>query len=297
MKRILLFSVVILLASSALRAQDRKESLERDGIYTRETTPARVPIPYQFVREADVIWSKRVWRVIDLRQKMNYPLYYPTKLMQDRESLVQRLVRAIKYNEINAYKDEEFTERLSYQQVIEERLGAKDKVEDSLDLEGNIVYGQDRIPLKKIIPGEINWRDIKELLVKEDWFFDKQRSVMEVRIIGICPILHRMDYRKTGSDEEQEGTLSRIPTFWIYFPEARSVLANTDAYNNFNDAQRITYDDLFWKRNFDSYIIRISNVWDNRAIDEYTFTGLQTLLESEKIKTELFNFEHDLWEY
>ncbi|HOK87190.1 MAG TPA: gliding motility protein GldN, partial [Tenuifilum sp.] len=182
MKRILLFSVVILLASSALRAQDRKESLERDGIYTRETTPARVPIPYQFVREADVIWSKRVWRVIDLRQKMNYPLYYPTKLMQDRESLVQRLVRAIKYNEINAYKDEEFTERLSYQQVIEERLGAKDKVEDSLDLEGNIVYGQDRIPLKKIIPGEINWRDIKELLVKEDWFFDKQRSVMEVRI-------------------------------------------------------------------------------------------------------------------
>ncbi|HOK86479.1 MAG TPA: gliding motility protein GldN, partial [Tenuifilum sp.] len=133
--------------------------------------------------------------------------------------------------------------------------------------------------------------------VKEDWFFDKQRSVMEVRIIGICPILHRTDYRKTGSDEEQEGTLSRIPTFWIYFPEARSVLANTDAYNNFNDAQRITYDDLFWKRNFDSYIIRISNVWDNRAIDEYTFTGLQTLLESEKIKTELFNFEHDLWEY
>lgn len=291
MKRIILFSVVILLTSFASNAQDRKESLERDGFYTRETTPARVPIPYQFVRESDVLWSKRVWRIIDLRQKMNYPLYYPTELMQDRESLVQRLVRAIKYNEINAYdpiEDDEFTTRLSYEQVVKQ-LGAEDKEQTQLDENGQEV--------KVTVKGQIRWGDIKELLVKEDWFFDKQRSVMEVRIIGICPILHRTDYRKTGSDEEQEGTLSRIPTFWIYFPEARSVLANTDAYNNFNDAQRITYDDLFWKRNFDSYIIRISNVWDNRAIDEYTFTGLQTLLESEKIKTELFNFEHDLWEY
>ncbi|MEY1638546.1 gliding motility protein GldN [Tenuifilum osseticum] len=290
MKRIILFSVVILLTSFASNAQDRKESLERDGFYTRETTPARVPIPYQFVRESDVLWSKRVWRIIDLRQKMNYPLYYPTELMQDRESLVQRLVRAIKYNEINAYDpiDDEFTTRLSYEQVVKQ-LGAEDKEQTQIDENGQEV--------KVTVKGQIRWGDIKELLVKEDWFFDKQRSVMEVRIIGICPILHRMDYRNTGNEEEQEGTLSRIQTFWIYFPEARSVLANTDAYNNFNDAQRITYDDLFWKRNFDSYIIRISNVWDNRAIYEYTFTGLQTLLESEKIKTELFNFEHDLWEY
>lgn len=290
MKRILLFSVVILLSSSALIAQDRKESLERDGIYTRETTPARVPIPYQFVRESDVLWSKRIWRIIDLRQKMNYPLYYPTDLMQDRESLVQRLVRAIKYNEINAYDpiDDEFTTRLSYEQVVK-NLGAEDKEQTQLDENGQEV--------KVTVKGQIRWGDVKELMVKEDWFFDKQRSVMEVRIIGICPILHRMDFRKTGGDEEQEGTLSRIQTFWVYFPEARKVLANTDAYNNFNDAQRITYDDLFWKRNFDSYIIRESNVWDNRAIYEYTFTGLGTLLESERIKTELFNFEHDLWEY
>lgn len=290
MKRILLFSVVILLVSFASNAQDRKESLERDGFYTRETNPARVPIPYQFVREADVLWSKRIWRIIDLRQKMNYPLYYPTELMQDRESLVQRLVRAIKYNEINAYDpmDDEFTTRLSYEQVVKQ-LGAEDKPGKQLDENGQEV--------DVIIKGQIRWGDVKELLVKEDWFFDKQRSVMEVRIIGICPILHRIDYRNTGSDEEQVGTLSRIQTFWIYFPEARSVLANTDVFNAFNDAQRITFDDIFWKRRFDSYIIRESNVWDNRLISEYTFTGLQTLLESERIKTDLFNFEHDLWEY
>ncbi len=290
MKRILLFSVVMLIASSALNAQDRGESLERDGFYTRETSPARVPIPYQFVREADVLWSKRIWRIIDLRQKMNYPLYFPTQMMQDRESLLQRLVRAIKYNEINAYDpgDDEFTTRLSYEQVIKQ-LNAEDKEKIVIDENGQEV--------KQIIPGVIRWGDVKELLVKEDWFFDKQRSVMEVRVIGICPILHRADYPDTGTDEDSVATISRIQTFWIYYPEARNVLANTDAFNAYNDAQRISFDDLFWKRRFDSYIIRESNVWDNRLISEYTFTGLQTLLESERIKTELFNFEHDLWEY
>ncbi len=290
MKRILLFSVVMLIASSALNAQDRGESLERDGFYTRETSPARVPIPYQFVREADVLWSKRIWRIIDLRQKMNYPLYFPTKMMQDRESLLQRLVRAIKYNEINAYDpgDDEFTTRLSYEQVIKQ-LNAEDKEQ--------IVIDENGLEVKQIVKGEIRWGDVKELLVKEDWFFDKQRSVMEVRVIGICPILHRADYPDTGTDEDSVATISRIQTFWIYYPEARNVLANTDAFNAYNDAQRISFDDLFWKRRFDSYIIRESNVWDNRLISEYTFTGLQTLLESERIKTELFNFEHDLWEY
>ncbi len=211
-------------------------------------------------------------------------------MMQDRESLLQRLVRAIKYNEINAYDpgDDEFTTRLSYEQVIKQ-LNAEDKEKIVIDENGQEV--------KQIIPGVIRWGDVKELLVKEDWFFDKQRSVMEVRVIGICPILHRIDYRDTGTDEEPVGTLSRIQTFWIYYPEARNVLANTDAFNAYNDAQRISFDDLFWKRRFDSYIIRESNVWDNRLISEYTFTGLQTLLESERIKTELFNFEHDLWEY
>ncbi len=287
MKRIILFSVVILLTSFASNAQDRKESLERDGFYTRETTPARVPIPYQFVRESDVLWSKRIWRIIDLKQKMNYPLYYPTILMQDRESLLQRLVRAIKYNEINAYDpiDDEFTTRLSYEQVLK-NLGALDDSVPEYDEYGQQIYenGKPKMRFKK---GEISWKEVTQLLVKEDWFFDKQRSVLEVRIIGICPVM--FVYQGDQKFPKQ--------IFWIYFPEARGILANTDVFNNFNDAQRISFDDLFWKRNFDSYIIKESNVWDNRRISDYTFIGVQTLLESERIKRELFNFEHDLWEY
>ncbi len=291
MKRILSLVVgALLLHSLALQAQDRKESLERDYFYTRETNPARIPIPYQFVREADVLWSKRIWRIVDLRQKMNYLLYYPTVIMQDRESFLQRLVRAIKYNEINAYDpiDDEFTTRMSYEQVLK-NLGAEDRIEKQEDENGQVVDVE--------IKGQIDWKQIKELLVKEDWFFDKQRSVMEVRIIGICPILHQIQQLNTGEESDSSQQIQRKQTFWVYFPEARNVLANTDVFNAFNDAHRITFDDLFWKRQFDSYIIKESNVWDNRLISEYTFSGVQALLEAERIKTELFNFEHDLWEY
>lgn len=291
MKRfwLVVIATVMVCETYTVNAQDRKESLVNDGFYTRETMPARKPISYPYVREADVLWSKRIWRVIDLRQKMNYPLYFPTEVMQDRESLVQRLVRAIKYNEITAYDptDDEFTTRMSYEQVLKS-LGAEDKVEKLVDENGQEV--------EVTVKGEIKWHQIKELLIKEDWFFDKQTSTMQVRIIGICPILHELRLLDTG-EEEQIGEITKKQTFWVYFPEARNILANTDVFNSFNDAQRISFDDLFFKRRFASYIIKESNVYDNRLISDYTFGGVSTMLESERIKNDILNFEHDLWEY
>lgn len=293
MKRIVVLfgGFFLILGTLHAPAQDRKESLVNDGFYTRETIQQRKPVPYQYVRESDVLWSKRIWRMVDLRQKMNYPLYFPTTPMQDRESLVQRLVRAIKYNKITAYDpvDDEFTTRMSYEQVIK-NLGAEDRVEKQIDENGNEV--------DVTIKGEIKWSSIKELLIKEDWFFDKQTSTMQVRIVGICPIMHDMRILQTGEeDQEETGEITKKQTFWVYFPEARTILANTDFFNSFNDAQRISFDDLFFKRQFDSYIIRESNVFDNRLISDYTFGGVQTMQESEKIKTDIFNMEHDLWEY
>lgn len=293
MKRlsVVISGIAILASSFYAPAQDRKESLVNDGFYTRETVRQKVPIPYPYVRESDVMFSKRVWRIVDLRQKMNYPLYFPTQLLLDRESLVQRLVRAIKYNEITAYEndlDGEFTTRLSYDQVLT-NLDALDKVQKQTDENGN--------EIDVTIKGEIKWNSIKELLVKEEWFFDKQHSTLQVRIIGLCPIMHSMRILDTGGEEEQAGEITRIQLFWVYFPEARNVLANTDVFNSFNDAQRNSFDDIFFKRKFTSYIIKESNVYDDRRISEYTFGGIQTMQESDRIKNEIFNIEHDLWEY
>jgi len=86
-----------------------------------------------------------------------------------------------------------------------------------------------------------------------------------------------------------------MPLFWIYYPEARFVFVKSEVYNRGNDVERRTYEDVFWKRQFGSYIIKVSNVYD-RGIVEYE-TGLDALLEAEKIKAKIMNMEHDLWSY
>jgi gliding motility associated protien GldN len=137
-------------------------------------------------------------------------------------------------------------------------------------------------------PKEITSADIWKYWVKEDWFFNKQKSVMEVRIIGICPVVEK----KT---ENGDGTGADKPLFWFYFPEARPILAKSEVYMRKNDAERRTLDDIFWKRMFSSYVRKESNVY-NRIILDYK-SGLDALLEAEKIKEDIFTFEHDLWHF
>ena len=134
---------------------------------------------------------------------------------------------------------------------------------------------------------ELEAGDIRQIWIKEDWFFDKQRSVMDVRIIGISPLKIQMD--ESGNFKGFE------PLFWIYYPEARYVFANYEIFNRENDSERRTYEDLFWKRMFNSYIRKETNVYD-RTIAEYT-KGIDQQLEAERIKNLIFNFEHDLWHF
>lgn len=283
-----LSAVAFTLITYLVDAQDCteiKENLVNQEFYTRETIAGRLPIPYVSVREADVMWSKQIWRIIDLRQKANHVLYFPTTCMQDRVSLVQRLVRAIKYNEISAFDpdngdDNAFTARFSYEQVLK-KFGAEDFVQKRENERGEIE--------EVIVKGTIRWEYVKQLLIREEWFFDKQHSTFKVRIIGICPLMLKID--------EATGELALSKLFWIYYPEARNILANTDVFNPRNDAQRMSFDDVFFKRKFDSYIMRESNPYDNRLINEYTFGGIQNMQESDRIKNDLFQVEHDLWEF
>ena len=136
-----------------------------------------------------------------------------------------------------------------------------------------------------VIFTEFDITKIKRMRLKEDWYFDKQRSQMMVRIIGICPVMMK----------ERDGEEVSEPLFWIYFPEGREIFSKALIYNRFNDAMRLTFDDAFWKRMFNSYIYKESNVYDRR-ISEYA-TGLDALYEAERVKHEIFEFEHDLWEF
>jgi gliding motility associated protien GldN len=256
-----------------------------DGVYVKEHTaqrfaPPNHPVPYAYLREADVMWSKRVWRVIDLREKVNQDFYYPEQPSQGRKSLMQVIWDGVMIDgTLTPYDDiaeGEFMVELSRAQ-IEQKYNRMDTAYTE-DIEtGELV--------ERITPVNFLPQEVKSFRVKEDWFFDRQRSVLDVRIIGLCPV----------REYEKDGTPRREAMFWIYFPQARYVFAQAEVYNRANDAERRTYEDMFWKRRFSSYIYKETNVYDRRIADYANV--IDALLESDRIKEEIFNFEHDLWEY
>jgi gliding motility associated protien GldN len=280
-RKIIVVGLGFLLGTISIHAQVL-DSPPRDGVFDKISVVNRVPIPYTPMREADAFWTKRIWRIIDMREKINQPFYYPTTEINGRKSFMQVILKAIEEGSITAYEgvDDEFLIPLTYQQFM---AGMADTQRQTLTRTEPPYDQYDTIILKKFDP-----LAVMKIRLKEDWFFDKQRSVMDVRILGICPILD--EYESDGV------TLKGAkPLFWIYFPEARTVFAQAEVFNRFNDAARMSYDDLFYKRMFSSYVYKESNVYDRR-ISEYS-KGMDALLESERIKNDIFLVEHDLWEY
>ncbi|NJO92631.1 MAG: gliding motility protein GldN [Chloroflexia bacterium] len=224
---------------------------------------------------------------------MNFPLYYPEDPIGDRMSLISLLMWGIQNQGLTAYDEDiasgdEFATVMTVKD-IEDKFGAKDQVimvENVEDPEGPMI--------EKTIEGQIYYKEVKQLLVKEVWFFDKQRSVMEVRIVGLCPV--RVYAKESDDPDAEEEQTMKKKLFWVYFPEARKILANHKVFNPKNDAQDYSFDDLFFKRMFSSFIIQESNAYNNRMISDYT-VGLESMLEAERIKESIFNYEQDLWEY
>ena len=251
--------------------------------YEKIHTSNRKPVPYQFVREADVMWSKIIWRQIELSERANQHLYFPTQPVDGRKSLIDILLEGIHSQGLTAYDEsggDEFAKILT-EQEIHKNLGGGSHYEDRVDENENIT--------SVLVPDPYVSSEVTRYRLKELWYFDKQRSVLECRIIGLCAI--RVFHKDPDDPEER---MTRV--FWIYYPEARKLLSTYECFNPQNDGARLNFEDIFQKRYFSSYIIQESNMYNNRGIDEYT-TGQESLLEAENIKEQIFNFEQDLWEY
>ncbi len=256
-----------------------------NGAFKRNDIIQKKPMPLPSPREADVFWSKKIWRIIDLREKMNLPLYYPTVEMEGRMNLISLILNGIENGQLTPYDaslDDDFKVPMSFEQV-KSSFGA----EATTETKKNFDTGEDELIT---IQGEIRSNDIKQYLIKEEWYFDKQNSTLNVRIIGICPI---REFVRPG---DTSGQVQRQKLFWIYYPEARPLLATNLVLNPYNSAQQITFDDLFIKRSFNSYVVTQENVYNNREISAY-LTGKEAMLESKRIEDEIFNYEQDLWEY
>ncbi len=234
-------------------------------------------LPYERLREADVPWEKRIWRILDVREKRNLPFTYPV------QPFFTIIADAAKSGEIKVFKDENFKDMLTPEEVE----GIISHVDTSL------VFNPDTYEDEVVITNNpVNPEDIKKYRIKEMWYFDNATSRMQVRILGIAPI---QDYY-----DESTGTFKyATPMFWVYYPEARNMLSRYLVFNDENDAAPGTWADLFEQRRFSSYIFKESNVLDNRLEDMYPNEedGVERLMESERIKQELFNWEQDLWTY
>ncbi len=281
-----LFKIGIVTAIAACSSYQANAQTVLDGAWIKEHNKTKKVVHYPFIREADVMWSRRVWQDIDLREKMNLPLYYPLDESNGMKSLFAVLRDALLLEgSITAYsagvtgQEDDFRTPMLVSDV--KLLMEFPDTTSTMDPDtGEMVEVIQTI--------EINPQDITRYRIKEDWFFDKQRSERYIRIIGIAPLKERI-----SEDGEPTGAYETL--FWLYFPECRYVLANWDSFNRFNDAERRSFDDLFQKRMFSSLIIKESNVY-NRRIDD-VYAGMDALLKAEEIKEKLFILEHDLWSF
>ncbi len=256
-----------------------------NGAYKQIDIYNKKPMPLPGVREADIFWSKKLWRIIDLREKMNIPLYYPTQEMDSRINLINLLLQGIENGQLTPYDartDDDFKIPMSFAQV-KEIFGAQATTQEKI----NFDTGEKE---QVTVAGDIRPNEIKQLMIKEEWYFDKQTSTLNVRIIGICPI---REYMREG---DNSGLVQRQKVFWIYYPEARPLLATNLVLNPYNDARQHSFDDVFIKRLFSSYVVKESNMYNNRNVSDY-MQGKQAMLQSKKIEDKIFNFEQDLWEY
>lgn len=249
-----------------------------DGAWVKTITKEKEVIPYDYIREADVFWAKRIWRVIDVREKMNLPFKYP------QQPLSEIIHTAAKNGELTVYDNnvlngDQFKQVFTVEDVkkLGERSDTVMQINPVTLEEESVVQKTEFDPLKVV-----------KYKLKEDWFFDEETSTQMCRIIGIAPVLE--DYDASGN---YRGDMTM---YWVYYPDLRPILAKYEVFNPKNDAVRLSWEDVFEARIFESYIFKESNVYD-RNIQEYA-TGIDGLLESDRIKfDDMFVKEHDLWNY
>lgn len=305
--------IIVLVVTNLGKAQDNPVL---DGAFAREHVRGRQPVPLPYIREADAMWSKKILRVIQLDEKINHPLYFPiTRItfpgglqpQRNRVNLLYLIYNVgIKGEEYDKYTGEilKFEEgqidtmvrlpvyRLNPGDITNwyrEPISRGDKKRDSF-----LSYSE---PISRLVDIEdpdgdtyeetvdvslMDTRDMTQLWMWEEWVFDRKRSVLDVRIIAMSP-------------DGWHGT-QRIWPFWIPYPDYRALFAVNETFNPQNEAEQRTFDDIFLKRRFKSFIVAETNVFDNRLISDYLL-GIDAIREGEKIQDLIFTKEHDMWEY
>lgn len=256
------------------------------------------PLPYGYVHDRDVLMGKTIWELVDLDERINFPLYYPVDTAfvgKDRRSLFSVLLKGIKEGKITeVYGDDYFNSKKTIKD-IESVFKFRDTTEAGIDEYNNFM--DDYKSGKKVLAPEfinetvLSAADVSGYKIKGFWYFDKRQSELKYRLLAICPTA-------TEARDKAKGNTDPIELFWVYFPSIRDILHEAKAFNDKNSAMPITFDHLLNSRRFNGLIYKEENVYGDRTIDDYMKDNAQLqLLESERVKEKIRNFEQDMWNY
>ncbi len=248
------------------------------------------PLEYGYVDDRDILYSRMIWEKIVLDERINFPLYYPidtNNIGRNRRSLFDVLITSIENDDIeNIYDDSYFTTKRTLKD-IEAAL----KMVDTTELGIEQINAGEELSAEYINTREITSADIVEYHIKGLWYFDKRLGELRYRLLGIAPVAPDVNFIDTDQSD-------LVPLFWVFFPDAREVLHKAKAFNGKNSAIPISFDHLLNSRRFNGYVFREENIQGDRAVSEYiSNNALMQLLESDRIKEKIRNFEQDMWSY
>lgn len=247
------------------------------------------PLEYGYVDTRDVLWGRNVWEVVDLDERINFPLYYPidtNSIGSNRRSLYDVLVTAAREGKIDIYSDSYFNQRINLSDIS----AAMSKV-DTTDLGIEQLNAGEELDAQYIDRRDISAADIEQYHIRGYWYFDKRQGELKYRMIAIAPVAPDVNFI------DQDNPVL-VPLFWVWFPGAREVLHNAIVFNAQNSAQPLSYDHLLNSRRFSGMIYKIDNIQGDREVKEYIDeNSLMQLLESQRLKDEIRNMEMDMWSY
>lgn len=296
-KRILLsvFSVFVLSSTFAQANLLNAKTPSEIGVKSelRKLIDNDQPLEYGYVDDRDILYSRMTWEKVSLDERVNFPLYYPVdtnNIGKDRRSLYDVLMANIKSGKIESlYDDSYFTTKRTLNDIKD----AISKV-DTLEIGYDQLNADGYVDPEYIVKRNITSYDISAYLIKGLWYFDKRQGELKYRLLGLAPAAPDVNF----IDSDDEANKAPIPLFWVFFPDVREVLHDAMAFNNQNSAKPLSFDHLLNARRFNGYIYREENVQGDRSIKDYVAdNALMQLLESDRVKEKIRNFEMDMWSY
>jgi gliding motility associated protien GldN len=257
------------------------------------------PLPYGYVHDRDILMGKRIWEIIDLDERVNFPLYFPVEgdvmSSPDRRPLYNVLVKGIKDGSITEVYDSSYFTSKKTLKDIEASLFKVDTTDVGREQMNEDIEayrkGTKKISEEYIRKTEIEAYNVDAYKVVGYWYFDKRQGELKYRLLGICPVVPDV-YEMDNPNPEM------VELFWVYFPSTRDILHEATAFNNRNSAMPFTFDHMLNARRFSGMIYLEENVYGDRKIADYMKENAQMqLLESDRVKEKIRDFEQDMWNY